>query len=160
MTDPLDRPLGLSLLTWLLWFWAGASFLVLVVIGIGQGPVPLNGTFVPREEALARFVPALAPMGLAAAGAALALVLNRPWARSAVLLPFALAMVAPVFSGVATSVGDLAIGALILVPLVVLVVWYLYFNAGAVRHFAMLRDRDGDAPPRGGTSSDTGRGPP
>jgi len=142
MTSLGDRPLGLSLLIWLLWFWAGASVLVLLVIGLGDGPVPLKGEFLPREEALARFLPALAPMGLAAAGAALALMLQRPWARSAVLLPFALAGVAPVFSGVATTVGELASGALVLLPLIALVVWYLYLSPEVVRHFASLRDAD------------------
>lgn len=143
MTHIAERPLGLNLLTWLLWFWAGASALVLLVIGVGDGPVPLGGEFIPRDEAMARFLPALAPMGLAAAGAALAILLGRPWARSAVLLPFALAAVAPVFSGVASSVGELAVGALILVPMVVLVVWYLYFRPEVVRHFRELRNHRG-----------------
>lgn len=156
MSDPGGKPLGLSLLTWLLWFWAGASVLVLLVIGVGDGPVPLKGEFVPREEALARFLPALAPMALAAAGAALALVLERPWARSAVLLPFALAAVAPVFSGVASSVGELATGALVLAPLVALAVWYLYFRPAVVGYFVRLRDADERSPASGTRTSGDG----
>jgi hypothetical protein len=58
--------------------------------GGGRGPHPLSGGG-PAGRGLARILPILVPMALAAAGAALALALEKPWARSAVLLPFALA---------------------------------------------------------------------
>jgi hypothetical protein len=142
MTDPVERPLGLSLLTWLLWFWAGACVLVIAVLVVGDGPIPLSGRAVPREEALARMLPILGPMALAAAGAALALGLRKHWARSAVLLPFALAAVTPAFTGVAVTVGDLARGALALSPVVALLVWYLFFQRGVADYFAGLREAE------------------
>jgi hypothetical protein len=139
MTDPVERPLGLHLLAWLLWFWAGACVLVILVLVVGDGPIPLSGRAVPRDEALARMLPILGPIALAAAGAGLALGLRRHWARSAVLLPFALAAVTPAFTGVAASVADLARGALALAPIVALLVWYLYFQRGVAAYFAYLR---------------------
>ncbi len=140
MSEPDERPLGLSLLIWFMAFWAGAAALVIAVLVAGEGPLPLSGRAVPRQEAIARIVPILAPMALAAAGAALALALDRHWARSAVLLPFALTAVAPAFTGVATSVLDLVLGVLALVPLVAVLVWYLYFRPGVVEYFRRLRE--------------------
>jgi hypothetical protein len=137
-----EQPLGLGLLTWLLWFWAGASLLVIVLLVIGDGPLPLGGRAVPRDEALARILPIPGPMALAAAGAALALALGKHWARSAVLLPFALAAVTPAFTGVATSAVDLAIGAAALVPAVAALVWYLYFRPRVVAYFQALEARE------------------
>jgi hypothetical protein len=155
MTHSLERPLGLRLLTWLLGFWAGASVLVIIVIAAGDGPVPLRGEFLPRDEAVARFLTALAPMALAAAGAALALALEKHWARSAVLLPFALVAVAPVFTGTATSLGELAMGAVALAPIVAAVVWYLFFRPKVTAYFDRLREseierRDAVRPDAGG----------
>jgi hypothetical protein len=147
MTDPVERPLGLSLLTWLLWFWAGACALVIAVLMVGDGPIPLSGRAVPRDEALARMLPILGPIALAAAGAALALGLRKHWARSAVLLPFALAAVTPAFTGVAVTVGDLARGALALSPVVALLIWYLFFQRGVTDYFAGLRE--GEERPKG-----------
>lgn len=152
MTRPLDdpdpaaapapaRPLGLGLLTWLLWFWAGASILVILLLATGDGPIPLSGRAVPRDEAIARILPILGPMALAAAGAALALALEKHWARSAVLLPVALAAATPAFTGAAASVTDLAIGAATLLPLVGVLVWYLYFRPGVAAYFDGLRAR-------------------
>lgn len=142
MTDPAGRPLGLNLLTWLLWFWAGASVLVILVLVVGDGPIPLSGRAVPRDEALARMLPILGPIALAAAGAALALDLRKHWARSAVLLPFALAAVTPAFTGVAATVMDLVMGALALAPVVAILVWYLFFQPDVARYFRSLRDAD------------------
>jgi hypothetical protein len=139
MIETTERPLGLGLLIWLLWFWAGASLLVIALLLIGEGPLPLSGRAVPRDEAIARILPILGPMALAAAGAALALTLEKPWARSAVLLPFALAAITPVFTGVATSALDLVLGALALAPLVAGLVWYLYFRPRVAAYFDSLR---------------------
>lgn len=151
MTYSDQRPLGLRLLTWLLAFWAGASVLVIVVIAVGDGPVPLRGQFLSRDEALARFLTALAPMALAAGGAALALALEKHWARAAVLLPFALVAVAPVFTGTAASVAELAFGALALTPIVAVVVWYLFFRPKVTAYFDRLREEDAAATsPTGG----------
>jgi hypothetical protein len=83
---------------------------------------------------------------LAAGGAALALVLGKPWARSAVLLPFALAAVAPVFTGAATSLADLARGAVAMTPVVAGLAWYLYFQPGVKAYFAELRRREEEGP--------------
>lgn len=144
MTDTDDRPLGVSFLVWLMAFWAGASILVLVIIAVGDGPVLVRGEALPRDEAMARLLTALTPMALAAAGAALALALEKPWARSAVLLPFALFAVAPVFTGTATTVAELALGALALTPVVGFLVWYLYFRPRVRTYFEALRRQEDD----------------
>lgn len=157
MTYSDERPLGLHLLTWLLGFWAGATVLVMVVVVAGDGPVPLRGEFLPRDEAIARLLTALTPMALAAGGAALALALEKHWARPAVLLPFALAAVAPVFTGTATSVGELALGALALAPIVGGVAWYLYFRPKVTAYFHRLRHSDLARPgPDGGGAAGGG----
>lgn len=148
MKRTTQRPLGLQLLTWLLWFWASASLLVIGLLMIGDGPIPLGGRAVHRDEALARILPILGPMALAAAGAALALTLEKPWARSAVLLPFALAAITPAFTGVSTSLLDMALGALALLPVVAVVVWYLYFRPRVATYFDALRARDRGMSPR------------
>jgi hypothetical protein len=139
MSENLDRPLGLSLLAWFLGFWAGAAVVIIAVLVAGDGPLPLSGRAVPRDEALARILPILAPMALAAAGASLALALQKHWARAAVLLPFTLSAVTPAFTGVAASGLDLALGVLALVPVMAVLVWYLYFRPGVVSYFHRLR---------------------
>jgi hypothetical protein len=145
-----DRPLGLGLLIWLFSFWAGASLLVILLLVMGDGPIPLGGVTVPREEALARILPILGPIALAAAGAALALALEKPWARGAVLLPFSLAAVSPAYTGAARSPLDLALGALAILPLAAVLVWYLYFRPRVVAYFSALRAQ--------GQSAGAGRG--
>lgn len=135
-----DRPLGLNLLIWLLFFWAGAIALVFLGFTVGDGPVMLNGRAVPRGEALMAVLPTLLPMGLAAVGAAFALALDRPWARAVVLLPFVLATMAPAFTGAPGAPRDLLFTALTLLPVGALVAWYLFFNAGVNAHFARLRE--------------------
>lgn len=136
---PTDRPLGISLLIWLFWFWTGAVVLALLGFAIGDGPIMMSGRAVPRDEALGSILPALVPMGLAAAGAALALGLDRPWARPAVLLPFVLAGFGPLLGGLASAtLGDLALSVLVTAPLVGVVAWYLYGLPGTRSYFEAL----------------------
>lgn len=146
---PSERPLGLSLLIWLLWFIAGAIVLLFLGLSIGEGPVMLSGRAASRPEALAAVFPVLLPMGLAAAGGALALGLDRPWARPAVLLPFALAAVAPGITGTAASGLDVLLSALILLPVLAALYWYLYVNREVTAWFAALRSGSagGGTPP-------------
>lgn len=145
--DSNDQPLGIGLLIWLYGFWAGAVALFFLSFAIGEGPVPMGGETVPRQEALARVLPVLLPMGLAVAGAALALGLRKSWARPAVLLPVALAAFGPALSGVGTSAADMVTGALAVLPILAGMVWYLYFRPGVKRYFAGLRDRGDDPGP-------------
>ncbi len=144
--DADERPLGVSLLVWLYWFWAGAITLVLLGFAIGEGPVPMSGETIPRAEALSRVLPVLVPMGLAVLGAALALSLRRAWARPAVLLPVALAAFGPALSGVASGIGDMVLGALALLPILAALVWYLYFRSGVTAYFARLKAEEEAGP--------------
>lgn len=138
-TDPRQlRPLGISLLIWLYWFWAGAVTLVFIGLAVGEGPVMISGQALPRPEALASVLPVLLPMGLAVVGAALALTLARPWARPATLLPVALAAFGPALSGVGASVGDIVVGALVVLPVLALLAWYLYRQPGVKAYFEGL----------------------
>ena len=138
------RPLGLNLLIWLYWFWTGAVVLVLVGLAVGEGPVPLGGATVPRTEALAQVLPVLLPMGLATNGAALALQLDRHWARPAALLPLFLAAFGPALSGTGTTLTEVAFGALAVSPIILFVIWYLYMRADVVQHFARLKEGSED----------------
>jgi hypothetical protein len=142
-----EQPLGIGLLIWLYWFWAGAVALFFLSFAVGEGPVPMGGATIPRSEALARVLPVLLPMGLAVIGAALALGLRWHWARPAVLLPVALAVFGPALSGVGTSVADMVTGALAVLPILGGMVWYLYFRPGVVAYFAGLKAKDSDAEP-------------
>ena len=143
-----ERPLGVSLLTWLLWFWAGAVALVFLGFAIGEGPVMLSGRAVPRDEALARVLPALLPMGLAVLGAALALALGRPWGRPAALLPFIIAGFGPALTGLgAATPADLLLAVAAVLPIAGLLIWYLYFTKTGRSYFEELKDRrDRSAP--------------
>lgn len=149
-----ERPLGLSLLIWLFWFWTGAIVLVFLGFAIGDGPIMLSGRAVPRPDALAAVLPILLPMGLATVGAALALGLDRHWARPAVLLPFALAAVSPAFTGAGYDPVDLVLSVVVLLAIVAALVWYLYFSPGVRAHFARLRHAD--APDGGATGPQRG----
>jgi hypothetical protein len=139
-TAPRDRPLGISLLTWLYWFWAGATVIFFLTLIPGDQPVPIGGETMTRSEALARVLPVLVPIGLAAIGGALALSLQRAWARPAVLLPVILAAFGPALSGVNTSTTDTAFGVIILLALLGGLVWYLYFRPKTVAYFERLKD--------------------
>lgn len=146
-----ERPLGVSLLTWLYWFWVGAIILVFLGFAVGDGPVPISGETVPRSEALERVLPVLLTMGLAVLGAALALSLRKPWARPAVLLPVALAAFGPALSGVGVTTADIVLGALAVVPILGALVWYLYFQAGVKAYFVDLNE--GREPGTGGAEA-------
>jgi hypothetical protein len=136
------RPLGISLLIWLYWFWAGAVTLVFIVLAVGDGPVMISGRAVPRPEAVASVLPILFPMGLAVIGAALALALGKPWARPAALLPVALAAFGPALSGVGGSAGDVVLGALVVLGVLAVLAWYLYYQPAVKMYFDELkRDR-------------------
>ena len=153
-----DRPLGISLLTWLYWFWVGAIVLVFLGLAVGDGPVPISGETVPRSEALERVLPVLLPMGLAVLGAAMALGLRKAWARPAILLPVALAAFGPALSGVGVTTMDVVLGAVVVLPILGALVWYLYYQPGVKAYFADLKaGRDpGDAPTGPGVGSATG----
>lgn len=132
------RPLGLRLLIWLYWFWAGAVALVFLGFAAGEGPVMMDGEAVPRRAALEVVLPVLLPMGMAAVGAGLALTLERTWARAAALLPLALAAFGPALSGAGATRGDIVTGALVLLPFMAGLVWYLYLSDGVSAYFAAL----------------------
>lgn len=141
-----ERPLGISLLIWLYWFWGGAIALLVLGLVFGEGPVPMAGETVPRQDALGRVLPVLLPMGLAVAGAALALSLRRAWARPAVLLPVALAAFGPALGGMQTTIADLAVGASVVLLILAGLVWYLYFRTRVTAYFDRLEDGDDGEP--------------
>ena len=141
-----DRPLGISLLTWLYWFWTGATVLFFLSLIPGDEPVPIGGRTLSRSEALARVLPVLLPMGLAALGAALALTLQRSWARPAILLPVVLAAFGPALSGVGSTAGDVILGALAVLPVLAALVWYLYFRPRTTAYFRQLNGRRNTGP--------------
>lgn len=131
-----DRPLGVTLLIWVFWFWAGALLLLVVGLAVGDGPVMVGGRAMLRRDALRLVLPALAPMALAVVGAALALMLRRRWARAAALFPFALAAFGPVLIGVGViSAADLGLTVMALLPILAGLVWYLYFRPGPRTYF-------------------------
>lgn len=141
---PRNRPLGITLLIWMFWFWAGAIVLLVVGLAYGEGPVMVDGRPVSRQETLASLLPALVPMALAVVGAALALTLARPWARAAALFPFALAAFAPLLTGAgdASALG-LGLTAVILILVLGLLVRYLYRQPGPRRYFSPVGEGDG-----------------
>lgn len=144
MTDPQApplKPLGLRLITWLLWFWAGASALLFFGLVVGEGSVAMRGSTLQRAEALEQVLPVLLPMLLGAAGAALALTLGKHWARPAVLMPLALAALAPAISGEASSVSALLRASLGMLVLLAVAVWYLFAHRPVRAYFAALRER-------------------
>ena len=137
MSEPPARPLGISLLIWVFWFWAGAILLLIVGLAVGEGPVMVKGESVARGDALAAVLPALVPMELAVVGAALALGQRRRWARPAALFPFALAAFGPVLTGVGgTDFLDVTLAVTVLLPVLVGLAWYLYRRPGAVAYFS------------------------
>jgi hypothetical protein len=131
-----ERPLGLSILIWLFWFWAGAIILVLLGFMIGEGPVMMSGEAVSRREALSRIAPVFIPMGAAVLAAALGLSLGRRWARAAALLPFLLLAIAPsLVGGVERSPTDLVVAALVGIPLVAVLAWYLFVSRSVAAYY-------------------------
>ena len=137
-----ERPLGLSLLIWLFWFWAGAIVLVLLGFAIGEGPIMMNGGAVSRSEALGTVAPLFVPMGAAVIGAALGLGLGRRWARPAALLPFLLLGIAPSLTGGANrSPWDLVLAAVVMLPVIAALFWYLFRSPSVVAYFEAQRSR-------------------
>lgn len=131
MTTRTERPLGISLLIWMFWFWAGAIGLLVLGLAIGEGPVIMNDEPLRRSEALAGILPVLVPMALAVVGAALALTLRKRWARPAALFPFVLAVFGPALTGAGgVSPADMVLAALVLVPVLGGLGWYLYRRPG------------------------------
>ena len=130
------RPLGISLLISVFWFWAGATVLLVLALALGEGPVAVYGEPTPRGEVLRAVLPAVLPMGFAAVGAALALSLARPWARPAAMFPFALAAFGPNLTGLGSGApAELGLAALVLLPILGLLTWYLYFRPGPREYF-------------------------
>ena len=158
---PPERPLGLSILIWLFWFWAGAVALVLLGFAIGDGPIMMNGHAVSRSEALARVAPVFVPMGAAVLAAALGLSLGRRWARAAALLPFLLLAIAPsLVGGAERSALDLVVAALVGVPLVAVLAWYLFFSLSVTAYYEALAARREPGPaPGGGAHEASGEAP-
>jgi hypothetical protein len=139
-----ERPLGIALLIWLFGFWGGAIVLLLAGLGLGDGPVMLNGRAVARSTALTTLLPVLLPMLLAVTGAALALALERAWARPAVLLPFGLAAVAPGVAGIGgTDAADRGLTFIAVLVVAGGLAWYLYGSAGTRAYYDRLRGRPG-----------------
>lgn len=137
-----DRPMGVRLLIWTFAFWAGAIAMVLLGLGLGEGYVVLGGETVTRGEALATVTPVLLPMGLAVAGAALALGLGRSWARPAALFPFIIAAFTPTLSRLrASGPAELGAALAVLAPVLAVLVWYLYFRPRSRAYFDQLRER-------------------
>lgn len=133
---PGHRPLGISLLIWVFWFWTGAAVLLLLILAFGDGAVMVSGRAVPRQEALSAVLPALIPMALAGIGAALALTLGRPWARPVALFPFALATFGPFLTGAGSvSAAELVVAIALLLLVVGGLGWYLYRRPGPRAYF-------------------------
>lgn len=131
-----SRPLGIELLIWLYWFWAGAIVLLFLGLAIGDGPVMLGGRAASRGEALRSVLPALVPMLLAVVGAAMSLGLGRRWARPAALFPFLLVGFGPALTGIGSGRPvDLAFSLLAVLPVIVLLGWYLYRRPGPRAYF-------------------------
>ncbi len=136
---PGDRPLGISLIIWMYWFWAGALGLLILTLVTGQGPVLLAGRSMVREDAVAALLPVLAPLALALVGAALALGQRRRWARVAALFPFVLAGFAPVLMVRGGTAGPVMAAPL---PFLAALAWYLYRRPGPRTYFDQAGDGD------------------
>ena len=140
------KPTGLRLVTWLLWFWAGASALLFLGLAVGEGTVTVRGSALSRAQVLERLLPVLLPMLLAAAGAALALTLEKAWARPAVLMPLALAALAPAITGDVASAPQLLRSSAAVLVLLALTIWYLFAHRPVRTYFGALRAREREEP--------------
>lgn len=137
------RPLGLTLLTWLLGFWCGAALLALVALHSGEGDLTVNGTPMARPLVRDMLVPMLLPMALATGGAAATLWLDSPWGRPATL--FALLLAGPLATfprwQEATNPGGAPlVGLLAIAPLLLGAGWYLYAKPNVAAYFRALTD--------------------
>lgn len=135
------RPVGLTLLTWFLAFWAGAAALALASLWMGEGDILVNGEPTPRALVQEMLVPMLLPMALATGGAAASLWLDSQWGRPATL--FALLLAGPLATlprwQEATNPGGApAIGLLAIAPVVLGLGWYLYTKPNVAAYFRAL----------------------
>ncbi|HUG40037.1 MAG TPA: hypothetical protein VMM12_06120 [Longimicrobiales bacterium] len=139
----LPRPVGLTLLTWLLGFWAGAALLALAGLWLGEGDVLMNGKPTPRPLVREMLVPMLLPMALATGGAAAALWLDSAWARPATLFAFLLAgplATYPRWEEATNPGGAPLLGLLVIAPLLVGLGWYLYAKPNVAAYFRALTE--------------------
>ena len=137
------RPLGLTLLTWLLGFWCGAALLTLATLWLGDADILVDGRPTPREIVFDMLVPMLVPMALATFGAAATLWLDSPWGRPATL--FALLIAGPLATfprwDEATNPGGAPlIGLLAIAPILVALGWYLYAKPNVAAYFRALTE--------------------
>jgi hypothetical protein len=137
------RPLGLTLLTWLLGFWSGAAVLALASLWLGEGDIVMNGQPMPRPLIREMLVPMLVPMVLATGGAAVTLWLDSAWGRPTTL--FAILLAGPLATyprwAEATNPGGApAVGLLAVAPLLIGLGWYLYAKPNVAAYFRALTD--------------------
>lgn len=141
---PPARPLVLTLLMWLMAFWAGACALTLASVWLGDGPLMIDGVPTARDEVLDLLVPMLVPLGLCAAAAAMTLWIESPWARPTLLFALLLAgpfATYPQWSEATNPGGAPALGLLAVTPALLLLWWYLYLKANVVAYFRALSER-------------------
>lgn len=137
------RPLGLTLLTWLLGFWCGAALLTLAMVYLGEGDVLVNGEPTPRALVREMLVPMLLPMALATGGAAAMLWMDSAWARPATLFAFLIAgplATFPRWHQATNPGGAPLIGLLAMAPLLLAVGWYLYGKPNVAAYFRALTE--------------------
>ena len=137
------RPVGLTLLTWLLGFWSGAALLALASLWMGEGDILVNGEPTPRALVKEMLVPMLLPMALATGGAAATLWLDSQWGRPATLFAVLLAgplATFPRWQEATNPGGAPAIGLLVVAPLLVALGWYLYAKPNVAGYFRALTE--------------------
>ena len=144
--DPIlfpPRPVGLTLLTWLFGFWAGAALVALVGLWVGDGDLLVNGEPTARAIVREMLVPMLVPMALATGAAAILLWLDSAWGRPTALFAIFLAgplATLPRWQEATNPGGAPAIGVLAVLPLLLGLGWYLYGKAEVARYFRALTD--------------------
>lgn len=137
------RPVGLTLLTWLLGFWSGAAILALAGLWIGEGDILVDGEPTPRPLVREMLVPMLLPMALATGGAAATLWLDSAWGRPATLFAFLLAgplATYPRWQEATNPGGAPVIGLLVIAPILIGLGWYLYAKPNVAAYFRALTD--------------------
>lgn len=138
-----SRPLGLTLLTWLLGFWCGAALLAVLALYTSEGDIAVRGTPTARPLVRDMLVPMLLPMALSTGGAAATLWLDSPWGRPATLFAFLLAgplATFPRWQEATNPGGAPLIGLLAVAPVLLGVGWYLYAKPNVAAYFRALTD--------------------